>query len=102
MLKLNYQDFVDSLDQPTIQKLQTAVEIGRWESGEKLTEKQRDSALQAVMLWQAKNGNANLEEPFKVNQQGEFKVGKGALLKDVPLEFKSQDNENLIIKTKLK
>ena len=97
---MSYLDFVDNLDDQTIQILTTAVEIGRWNNGEKLTEKQRDSAMQAIMLWKAKNEVVSLNEPFKVNEQGQFKVGKGEALKDVPLEFKTQFDDQIIIKTK--
>ena len=98
--KLNYQNFVDSLDEKTIKKLQSAVELGRWENGEKLSQKQRDSALQAVLLWKAKHEVTDLEQPFRVNQKGEFKVGKGEKLDDVPIEFKSELDKSIIIKSK--
>lgn len=97
---MQYQNFVDNLDASTINKLQTAVETGRWENGEKLTDKQRNSAMQAVMLWQANNQHNGTNEPFKVNSNGEFRIGKGEPHNDTPIEFKTIDEANLIFKSK--
>lgn len=95
---MNYQDVIDNLDQQTITKLQTAVELGRWENGEKLTQEQRDNAMQAVMLWQARNQANQSDEPFKVNSKGEFRIGKGALLDETPLEFRQDLDKQLLDK----
>ena len=97
---MQYQNFVDNLDAQTINKLQAAVEIGRWENGDRLTKEQIESAMQAVMLWQAKNQLNSSNEPFKVNSKGEFKVGKGDAINDTPLEFRTDDDPNLIFKSK--
>jgi len=102
---MDYKDIVDNLDEKTINKLRTAVELGRWESGDKLTKDQRDNAMQAVMLWQANKNQDLAEEPFKVNNKGEFKIGKGAILDETPLEFRQEiDNplldKNVILKSK--
>lgn len=97
---MQYQNFVDNLDSETIKKLQTAVEIGKWDSGEKLTDNQRESAMQAVMLWQAKNQVSSSSEPFKVNSKGKFKIGKGDALSNTPKEFQANDDPNLIFKSK--
>jgi len=95
---MEYQQFVDNLDAATIKKLTTAVEIGRWDNGDKLSQKQVESAMQAVMLWQAKNQVGDVDEPFKVDNKGEFRVGKGKTLSDTPNEFKQIDDPNLIFK----
>lgn len=97
---MEYQQFVDNLDDQTVRKLTTAVETGRWENGDKLTEKQRDSAMQAVMLWQARNEVSRENEPFKVNANGEFSVGKGSKLTETPLEYRPNDDPDLIFKSK--
>ena len=97
---MQYQNFVDNLDAETINKLQTAVEIGKWDNGETLTDKQKESAMQAVMMWQAKNQKSSSNEPFKVNSNGEFKVGKGDAFNNTPLEFRAKDDPNLIFKSK--
>jgi len=97
---MEYQQFVDGLNAETVTKLQTAVEIGRWENGDKLTNKQKEDAMQAVMLWQAKYQINSDNEPFKVNQQGEFRIGKGEALSETPLEFQTIDDPNLIVSSK--
>ena len=99
---MSYQQIVDKLDPSTISKLNTAVELGRWENGDKLTEKQRANAMQAVMLWNANQNNNLVTEPFKVNSQGQFKIGKGAVLSDTPIEHKEsfKNIDNLILRSK--
>jgi len=97
---MEYQQFVDNLDAATIKKLTTAVEIGKWENGDKLTEKQIESAMQAVMLWHARHQAGEADEPFKVDNKGQFKVGKGKVLSDTPEEFKQIDDPNLIFSDK--
>jgi len=96
---MQYQDQVNQLDQTTIDKLTTAVEIGKWENGDKLTDKQRESAMQAVLLWQANHSEIDKDEPFKINAKGEFKIGKGQSLNQVPLEFRSQPLGDIEVKT---
>lgn len=99
---MSYQQFVDKLDPTTISKLNTAVELGRWENGDKLTAKQQADAMQAVMLWNASQNSKAVTEPFKVNSQGEFKVGKGEVLTDTPVEHKETftNIDNLILRSK--
>ena len=91
---MDYQNYVNHLDKDTVNKLELAVEIGKWENGDKLSQKQIESAMQAIMLWQASNQIDSENEPFKVNSKGEFSVGKGTKLKDIPIEYKSIHDEN--------
>ena len=86
---MDYQNYVNHLDKDTINKLKEAVEIGKWGNGDKLGQKQIESAMQAIMLWQASNQIDSENEPFKVNSKGEFSIGKGPKLKDTPIEHKS-------------
>lgn len=96
---MNYQDFVDNLDEATVNQLRTAVELGKWDNGDALTEKQRESAMQAVMLWQAKYEITGSDEPFTLNPNGDLKLGKGKVIKQSPLEYRN-DDPNLIISSK--
>ncbi len=80
-------------------KLKSAIELGRWENGEKLTSEQVESAMQAVMLWEAKNIGNNNTEPFVIGSQGELYTGKGENHK-TSLSSKI-DNEQVIIKNKV-
>lgn len=97
---MNYQQFVDSLDANTIEKFRSAIEIGRWDNGDTLSEKQMESALQAVMLWQAKNETPLDNEPFKVDSNGGFRIGKGDKLNDTPAEYKNSFDADLIFRSK--
>ena len=60
-------------------KLCTAVELGRWENGVKLTPAQKDSALQAVMLYQSKFNSD--PEHFTIGTDGEITMLKKSELK---------------------
>ncbi|MBV1909494.1 MAG: YeaC family protein [Kangiellaceae bacterium] len=97
---MNYQDLVDNLDEKTISQLRTAVELGKWDNGDKLTNQQRESAMQAVMLWQAKFEISASNEPFKMNKNGELNVGKGRVIKEAPLEYQVENDPNLIFASK--
>ena len=49
---MNKQDILDSLNPEIVEKFRTAIEIGKWENGEKLTDAQRETCMQAVMVWE--------------------------------------------------
>ena len=65
---------VISLITPEIRNnLATAIEIGRWPDGNKLTQQQLTSSMQAVIAWDSFYGEES-NEPFKVQKGGEFKT----------------------------
>ncbi len=97
---MDYQQYVNELDNETICKLREAVELGKWSNGDKLTKEQLDNAMQAVMLWQASNEVSRDNEPFKVDDKGEFSMGKGTRLKETPIEYQSKGNLDLIFSSK--
>ena len=80
---MEYSQTAANLSPEMVKKLQIAIEIGRWENGERLTSGQLDSAMQAVMLWQAANVNNKDAEPFIVGSGGEMFTGKGETHKSV-------------------
>ncbi len=49
---MNKHDILHSLNPEIIAKFRTAIEIGKWENGEKLTTEQRETCMQAVMIWE--------------------------------------------------
>lgn len=51
---MNADALVASMSPETYQKLSEAVETGKWLDGSPLTEAQRESCMQAVMIYQAK------------------------------------------------
>ncbi|MGX5173904.1 DUF1315 family protein [Aliikangiella sp. IMCC44653] len=96
---MDYTQAVAGLSQDMITKLKTAIELGRWENGDKLTSEQVESALQAVMLWEAKNIGNEQSEPFKVGKDGGLYTGKGESHK---LSSSSKyDEDTIIVKNKV-
>lgn len=61
------------------QRITTAVEIGKWPDGTPLTQEQRDSAMQAVMIYQSRH-NTDAEH-MSVEAGGEIKFKSKAELK---------------------
>ena len=49
---MNKQEILNSLTPEIVDKFRTALEIGRWENGERLTDTQRQTCMQAVMVWE--------------------------------------------------
>jgi uncharacterized protein YeaC (DUF1315 family) len=82
-----------------IAKLKTAIELGRWENGDKLTSEQVESAMQAVMLWEAQNIGNKDNQPFVVDKNGELYTGKGESHK-VASDNKI-DETSIIVKNKV-
>lgn len=96
---MDYSQAISNLNQKVINQLKTAIELGRWESGDKLTPEQVESAMQAVMLWEAKNiGNAE-GQPFVIGRQGELSTGKGGIYESRSKPVVS--DEKIIIKNKV-
>jgi uncharacterized protein len=96
---VDYSQAVSNLNLDVINKLRKAIEIGRWESGDKVTPEQLDSAMQAVMFWQSKHMDNSESEPFVVGPNGELFTGKGESHK-VAQAPKYNDAE-IIIKNKV-
>ena len=61
---------VKSMSQQTYERLLQAVETGKWLDGSELSEAQKESSLQAVMMYQAKI--LNLDEHMMINNEGEI------------------------------
>lgn len=52
---MNIEQMLAVLDENIVNKLRTAVEIGKWENGVALTPEQRQISMQAVLVWESKN-----------------------------------------------
>lgn len=56
---MNTEQLLEAMTPDTYERLLYAVETGKWPEGGKLSQAQRDSCIQAVMLYQSKhNTNA--------------------------------------------
>ena len=52
---MNYQEFIDSLNPDVYNRLKTAVELGRWPDGRRLTPEQQEHCLQAIIAYDLKH-----------------------------------------------
>lgn len=96
---MDYSQTVANLTPELVSKLKTAIELGKWEDGTKLTSEQVESAMQAVILWDAKNQGNEDKEPFKVGENGELYTGKGESHKTAIPE--KVDEASIIAKNKV-
>lgn len=64
------EQLIQAMTPEVYERLRTAVETGKWPDGTLLSEEQRDTSLQAVMLYQAKVLKSS--EHMTVNEQGEL------------------------------
>jgi uncharacterized protein YeaC (DUF1315 family) len=51
----SWQALVAGLTPEMVESLKTAVELGKWPNGDRLTIAQRDHCLAAVIAWEAEN-----------------------------------------------
>jgi uncharacterized protein len=103
---VDYTKIVSQLTPEVIKKLTLAIEIGRWDNGDKLTQEQLETSMQAVMIWQAQQSKSDdslnettTPEPFVIGSNGELFTGKGEPHKIAQSE--PVDLANLIIKHKV-
>ncbi|WP_299495762.1 DUF1315 family protein [uncultured Shewanella sp.] len=70
------------------ERLVSAVELGKWEDGSVLTDEQRASTQQVVMLYQAKK--LHQTDHFTIGQEGQINELSKAQLKK---QFKAQPDD---------
>lgn len=51
----NAEAILAALNPDIVDRLRTAVEIGKWPNGDRLTPEQRATSMRAVLLWEGKN-----------------------------------------------
>lgn len=54
---MNAEQLIDAITPEVYERLQYAVETGKWPEGTPLSQEQRDSCMQAVMLYQSKHNS---------------------------------------------
>lgn len=79
IIAVNTQELLDAITPEAYERLQYAVETGKWPEGTVLSQEQRDSCMQAVMLYQAKY-NTNPEH-MSIAAGGEIKLKSKAEFK---------------------
>ncbi|WP_417346654.1 YeaC family protein [Ferrimonas sp.] len=88
---MEWQTLAANMDAELAQKLQTAVEIGKWPDGTLVTDEQREAAMQALIVWQSNHNSEN--QHLTVGRDGEI----NHLSKDV---LKHQFDDNQITRLK--
>ena len=76
---MDLDTLLNAMTPDVYQRLATAVEIGKWPDGTPLSPEQRDSCMQAVMLYQSRH-NADAAH-MTVEKGGEIKFKSKAELK---------------------
>ena len=88
---MDVKQLLEAMTPDVYQSMLLAVEIGKWPDGTPLTTEQRDSTLQAVMLYQSRH-NKNAEH-MSVEAGGEIKFkSKAELKRDFAGERSAQDD----------
>lgn len=49
------EEFLNVLDEDIIQRFKTAIEIGKWPDGRELTDAQKETCMQAIIVFEHKN-----------------------------------------------
>lgn len=76
---MKVEDLLSMMTPEVYQRMSYAVETGKWPDGTPLTPEQRDSAMQAVMLYQSRH-NADAQH-MTVAQGGDIEFKSKAELK---------------------
>ena len=85
---MSVENLLASMTPEVYEKLKTAVELGKWEDGVALTQGQKDSSLQAVMLYQSRFNTD--PEHFTIGTDGEITMIKKSILKR---QYKKQEEK---------
>lgn len=91
---MSVDKLLESMTPEVYEKLKTAVELGKWESGAVLTQAQKDSSLQAVMLYQSRFNTK--PEHFTIGTDGEITMLKKVVLKQQFRDKKSTQEEEIL------
>lgn len=67
---MNLEAMVLAMTDETYQRLLLAVETGKWPDGNELTDEQRESSMQVVMMYQAKV--LKVDQHMMLNADGEI------------------------------
>lgn len=73
---MDYSNLIDQLTPEVVADFSKAVEIGKWKDGKAITNEQKESLVQAILLYNARYSNA--DGPFTVDSDGALRSGKKA------------------------
>lgn len=72
---MDIEQLLKAMTPEIYENMKTAVEIGKWPDGTPLTEQQKETAIQAVMIYDSTH-HGDHDEPFRVRKDGSVKLGK--------------------------
>ncbi|WP_395755061.1 YeaC family protein [Edwardsiella ictaluri] len=76
---MDIERLISIMNEDVYQRLATAVELGKWPDGSRLSESQRGEALQMVMLYQSRHNHQAAH--LTVNTRGEIEMKSKQALK---------------------
>ena len=93
---MNIEQLIKAMTPEIYENMKTAVEIGKWPDGTPLTGEQKETTIQAVMLYDARHSGEH-NEPFRIKADGSVQLGKEKASSDFAKQgqviFKSSANE---------
>ncbi len=72
---MDFSQLIKTLTPDMIERFTTAVETGKWPDGAVLTDQQKETCIQAIMLYKAGLSEDD-SEPFTVTKTGDLVTGK--------------------------
>lgn len=90
---MNFLSIVETMPESVYLALRQAVELGKWEDGNPLTEQQKEQTIQTVLAWQAKHLNS--DEHYTIGSDGQLIEKRKAELRK---QFAENNNENEIVR----
>lgn len=85
---MDIEQLVDAITPEAYERLLYAVETGKWPEGQSITQEQRDSCMQAVMLYQSKHNTQ--AQHMTIAKGGEMSFKSKAELKK---QFQPQQSD---------
>lgn len=90
---MDIKQLVQSLTYPQYENLRTALELGKWPDGNRLSEEQRENTMQLVIAYQSHVLKS--EEHMAVGGNGELNIkSKAELKKQFAIKDDSENNDS--------
>lgn len=91
---MDIKQLVQSLTYPQYENLRTALELGKWPDGNRLTDEQRENTMQLVITYQSQVLKSN--EHMAVGSSGEVNIkSKAELKKQFDIKDDSEDKQGI-------
>lgn len=86
---MDFQQLIDSITPEIYERLQRAVETGRWPNGETLTQEQREYSIQAVIAYDLKHKPAHERTGYIPAKPHTHCGGNGEIAEPRPIKWQS-------------